>query len=64
MENALHGVITDRNPVEQDQSYDPAKTLLVTSLLLRPQLQQQHSAGVPTEETNTDHSRDELIINK
>ena len=60
MENALQAMTTDRQPVRQEQSYDPAKTLLVAGPPLRPQ--QQRSAGAPTEGTNTDHSRDELVI--
>ena len=59
MENASQTMTTDRPPVQQEQSYDPAKTLLVAGPPLRQQ--QQRSAA---EETNADHSRDELVISK
>ena len=53
MENASQTMTTDRQPVLQEQSYDPARALLVAGPPLTPQQQQ---------ETNTDRSRDELVI--
>ena len=46
----------------QEQNYDPTKTLLVCAG--PPTSQQQRNGGIPTEESNRDHSKDELVTGK
>ena len=61
MEEAFQYAVTTV-PV-QEQNYDATRALLVHAYVCQP-TQQQRGDGVPAEESNHDHTNDQLVIGK